>query len=76
MDAVTYPDDKVAQFINVNLIPLRVKSDSMPLSKDFNVTWTPTVITLDQDEKEQYRTVGFLSPSELIPSDVEAENEE
>jgi tetratricopeptide (TPR) repeat protein len=68
MDAVTYPDDKVAEFINTNLIPLRVKSDSMPLSKDFNVTWTPTLVTLDQDGKEHYRTVGFIAPSELTPS--------
>ena len=68
MDAVTYPDDLVAQFVNANLIPLRVKSDSMPLSKDFNITWTPTLITLDQDGKEHYRTVGFLPPTELIPS--------
>ena len=68
MDAVTYPDDKVAEFLNKNLIPLRVKSDSMPLSKDFNVTWTPTLITLDQDGKEHHRTVGFLPPPELVPS--------
>lgn len=68
MDAVTYPDDKVAEFINGNLIPLRIKADSMPLSKDFNVTWTPTLVTLDQDGKEHRRTVGFLPPSELIPS--------
>jgi hypothetical protein len=68
MDAVTYPDDLVAQFINANLMPLRVKSDSMPLAKDFNLTWTPTLITLDQDGKEHYRTVGFLSATELIPS--------
>ncbi len=57
MDAVTYPDDKVVEFINVKLIPLRVKSDSMPYSKDFNVTWTPTLITLDQDEKERRREI-------------------
>jgi hypothetical protein len=62
MDAVTYPDDLVARFINANLIPLRVKSDSMLLSKDFNITWTPTLITLDRDGKEHYRTVaGFKS---------------
>ena len=68
MDAVTYPDDKVAEFINATLIPLRAKSDSMPLAKDFKVTWTPTLVALDQDGKEHYRTVGFLSPQELIPS--------
>ncbi|HVN24699.1 MAG TPA: hypothetical protein VMT71_12065 [Syntrophorhabdales bacterium] len=67
MDAVTYPDDKVIDFINSNLIPLRVKSD-MPLAKEFNITWTPTLITLDQQGKEHYRSVGFLSPAELIPS--------
>ncbi len=68
MGAVTYPDEKVIEFITANLIPLRVKSDTMPLAKDFNVTWTPTLITLDQDGKEHHRTVGFLPPAELIPS--------
>ena len=68
MDAVTYPDDKVADFLNGNPVPLRVKSDSMSLSKDFNITWTPTLITLDQDGKEHYRSAGFLPPSELVPS--------
>ena len=67
MDAVTYPDDKVIDFINGNLIALRVKSDT-PLAKEFNITWTPTLITLDQQGKEHYRTVGFFPPSELIPS--------
>jgi len=38
MDAVTYPDDKVVEFINAKLIPLRVKFDSMPFAKNFNVT--------------------------------------
>jgi hypothetical protein len=29
---------------------------------------TPTLITLDSGGKEYHRTVGFLSPQELIPS--------
>jgi outer membrane protein assembly factor BamD (BamD/ComL family) len=40
----------------------------MPLAKDFNVTWTPTLVSLDQNGKEHHRTVGFLPPAELIPS--------
>ncbi len=68
MDTVTYPDENVADFINAHMIPIRVKSDSLPLSKDFNVTWTPTLVTLDQNGKEHHRTVGFLPPQELIPS--------
>ena len=68
MDAVTYPDTKVAAFINSSLIPLRIASDSQPLATDFNITWTPTLITLDVNGKEHHRTVGFLPPEELIAS--------
>jgi len=68
MDAVTYPVDKVISFINENMIPLRVPFDTQPLSTDFNIKWTPSLITLDPDGKEHHRTVGFLAPQELIPS--------
>ena len=68
MDAVTYPDEKVAEFVQNGLIPLRVPFDHKPLAADFNVQWTPTLITLDTDGKEHHRTVGFLAPKELIPS--------
>ncbi len=68
MDAVTYPDEKVASFISENVIPLRVQFDAQPLASDFNIKWTPTLITLDADGREHHRTVGFLAPDELIPS--------
>ncbi|NWF94082.1 MAG: tetratricopeptide repeat protein [Syntrophaceae bacterium] len=68
MDAVTYPNDKVIEFIQRRMIPLRVSFDAQPLSSDFNIKWTPTLITLDALGKEHHRTVGFLPPEELIPS--------
>ena len=68
MDAVTYPDAEVIGFISKNLIPLRVQFDAQPLSSDFKVKWTPTLVTLDSYGTEHHRTVGFLSPEELIPS--------
>lgn len=68
MDAVTYPDNKVTDFITNNVIPLRVSFDSQPLAADFNVKWTPTLITLDSAGKEHHRTVGYLPPEELIAS--------
>ncbi len=68
MGAVTYPDAKVVGFISENMVPLQVLFDAQPLSTDFNVKWTPTIITLDPQSKEHHRTVGFLSPDELIPS--------
>jgi tetratricopeptide (TPR) repeat protein len=68
MDAVTYPNEKVGEFIERNFIPLRVAFDAQPLATDFKVKWTPTLITLDASGQEHHRTVGFLSPEELIPS--------
>jgi hypothetical protein len=66
MGAVTYPDSAVINFIHANLIPLKVPFDSQPLAKDFNVKWTPTLVTLGEDGREHHRTVGFLDPAELI----------
>jgi len=68
MDAVTYPTSSVIEFIQKNIIPLRVLFDVQPLSTDFNIKWTPTLITLDTRGKEHHRTIGFLAPEELIPS--------
>ena len=68
MDAVSYPDEKVSNFIIDKVIPLRIPADAQPLSTEFRVLWTPTLVTLDMYGKEQYRTVGFLPPEELVPS--------
>ncbi len=68
MDAVTYPNAGVIQFMNGHTIPVRVGFNAQPWATDFNVKWTPTLVTLDPDGKEHHRTVGFLSAEELIPS--------
>lgn len=68
MDTVTYPESKVVSFIEENFIPLRVAFDSKPHADNFNVKWTPTLITLSPEAQEHHRTVGFLGPEELIPS--------
>jgi tetratricopeptide (TPR) repeat protein len=68
MDAVTYPVEEVAAFVEQNVIPLRVAFDNVPLGTRFNVKWTPTLVTLDTDGVERHRTVGFIGPDELIPS--------
>jgi tetratricopeptide (TPR) repeat protein len=68
MNTVTYSNVNVINFINDNMIPLRVQFDAQPLATNFNIKWTPTIITLDYEGKEHHRTVGFLSPEELIPS--------
>lgn len=67
MDAVTYPDMQVANFLIDKVVPLRVAADS-PLAGEFKVTWTPTLVTLDYYGKEHHRTVGFLPPEDLVAS--------
>ena len=68
MGAVTYPNEKVVDFIERRVVPIQVLFDSQPLASRFNIQWTPTVITLDEEGKEHHRTIGFLAPEEFIPS--------
>src|SRR4030043_1649862 len=68
MGAVTYPNERLVEYIKRHMVPIQVLSDSQPLAKNFNIQWTPTVITLDEEGQEHHRTIGFLSPEEFIPS--------
>jgi hypothetical protein len=68
MDAVTYPDTKVIEFINNNVVALRVPSDSQPLAGRFNVKWTPVLAVLDENGVGHRQTLGFFPPEEFVPS--------
>ena len=67
MEAVTYSNEKVIEFINKKVIPVRMHLDN-PLAADFNIQWTPSLVILDQNRREQYRSIGYLSAEELMPS--------
>jgi hypothetical protein len=66
MGAVTYPNAQVIEYVNQNFIPVQVPFDA-PEAGNFNITWTPTVIVLDETGKEHHRSVGFQPPEEFIP---------
>ncbi len=68
MDAVTYPAPAVVNFIRQNMIPLRIQSNNEAMAIKFRIRWTPTLITLDKDGNEHYRTVGFMRPEALVSS--------
>ena len=70
MDAVTYPDKDVIEYSQKSFVPLQVPFDAKPLSDDFNIKWTPTLITLGFDMKEHHRTVGFLDPDGFIANSL------
>lgn len=68
MDAVAYIDPVVIQFISDTFIPMRIPADDPVLGSRYKVKWTPVLLLLDADGNEQYRTLGFYPPAELIPS--------
>ena len=67
METATFTNDAVMAFINRKVIALRVDSNQT-LATDFHVEWTPALIILDQNRREQYRSIGFLSADEFIPT--------
>ena len=66
MDAVTYPKTTVRRFVQDHFIPVMVPFDTKPLSRDFDIKWTPALITIGSDRREHHRTVGFLDPAGFI----------
>lgn len=68
MDAVAYIDPTVISFVNSNVIPLRLAAADPVLGPKYRVKWTPTLLILDSEGVEQYRTLGFYPPEDLIPS--------
>ena len=68
MDAVAYIDPAAARFVNDTFVPVRIPAADPELGPRYKVKWTPTMLLLDADGNEQYRTLGFYPPEELIPS--------
>ncbi|MDI6852616.1 MAG: hypothetical protein QME75_03285 [Deltaproteobacteria bacterium] len=66
MGAVTYPNEGVARFVDLNFIPVQIEVSNKAMTEKYNVSWTPTILVLDADGKEHYRIVGFLQPDVFI----------
>ena len=62
-----YPNPRIAEFVEGNFIPVEVHIKKHPtMWHRFSVRWTPTILVLAPDGKEQYRTEGFLPADELL----------
>jgi hypothetical protein len=68
MEAVTFADRDVSNFITDRMVALRAPVSANPLIADFGVAWTPTLVVLDYYGKEHQRTVGYIPPDELVAS--------
>lgn len=66
MEATTYTDERVIDFINHNFVALRVLSDRLPPSLHLKITGTPAFIIIDSSRKQYHQASGFHSPEDLI----------
>lgn len=67
MDAVTYPAEEVAGYIDEYFVAWRVNRETETrLLQRFHVNWTPTLVYLDHKGVEHYRTVGYLPPDVML----------
>jgi hypothetical protein len=67
MGAVTYPDNKVIEFINREFVALRTPANG-ERADAFYLRWTPTILVLDAKGHEHHRLVGFLRPENFLPT--------
>jgi thioredoxin-related protein len=72
MDAVTYPDPKVARtidefFVPVKLVITKDEKHIKDATEEFALIWTPTIVMLDDQRREIRRTVGWLPPEKFVP---------
>src|SRR5262245_56345446 len=67
MDTVTYPDPRVADFIEKHVAPVRIViRENRELANEHLVSWTPNVILGDDRCRVHYRIEGYLPPVEFL----------
>jgi hypothetical protein len=68
MDAVTYPDPSVLDYLERHFVPFRAVLDERPYWQLFranHVIWTPTTGFLDRNGAMHYHAPGYLEASEM-----------
>ncbi len=67
MDAVTYPNSEVVQYLSEHFVCFKPRLDAhRQLAKQFGVTWTPGLVWLDEAGEVHHQNVGYFAPEELL----------
>ena len=67
MDTVTYPDPRVAPFVQQHFVPVKVAiKQNQRLAEDYLVSWTPHVVIADEKGKVHSRVEGYLAPEDFV----------
>jgi len=73
MDQITYEDEKVIEEVMKNFVPVKVDVDvEQALAYQFGIYSIPTIVYLDENGNEVYRTVGYRSVSQILADMNEA----
>ena len=73
MDQITYEDEKVIEEVMKNFVPVKVDVDvEQTLAYQFGIYSIPTIVYLDENGNEVYRTVGYRSVSQILADMNEA----
>lgn len=69
MDTGPYSDETVQKFIETEFVPVKSQcfwDKRTDLMKQFDISWTPTLLVLDATGKEHHRVVGFVPKEDFL----------
>ncbi len=67
MGAGTYPDPEVERYLAQHFVPVQYNVVEQPDSmRQFNSTWTPTLIVQDADGREHRRAQGYFDARRFL----------
>ena len=67
MGAVTYPNEKVAEYVESYFAPVQINIEEDPGAMErYHTPWTPTIIIEDANGVEHRRSQGYLDPKSFI----------
>src|SRR5436190_3568251 len=67
MDTVTYPDHRVAEFIEQHFVAAKLPvKQNRQLVEEYLVSWTPNVVIADEAGKVHYRVEGYCGPEDFV----------
>jgi tetratricopeptide (TPR) repeat protein len=69
LDATTYSDTKVSEFVQGNVIPYKIdaeKGEGVELAKKYGVKAYPTVLLIKADGEEIDRLLGYMPPDKFL----------
>lgn len=69
MNTGPYSNEKVQQYLQEEFIPIKSQcfwDNRTDLMKQFNVSWTPTLLVQDPTGREHHRVVGFVPTDDFM----------